>query len=293
MPASSTPAWFQWALAQPRQSHYVDACGAQVHYVGWNAHEHTKPALLFAHGFLGHTHWWDFIAPFLAGQFRVYALDFSGMGRSAARPTYRPGCFEDDLAAVMAAVRADGPPVTLVGHSFGGTQTLHVCLRQPEHVARAIVLDSFVRFEADLLPEPGLRAAARTTATLQETLARFRLLPPQDCLPYTLDHIARHSACERGGGWTWCFDPALRGIVSPGFEDLALTRVKVPVDYVHAEASGVVSAERALRIAQALPRRRGPITMPHTGHHMMLDQPLALISLLRGLLAPSRDDTPS
>ncbi|WP_022979128.1 alpha/beta fold hydrolase [Ideonella sp. B508-1] len=288
MPSSSPPEWFEWALSRACQSHFVETSGARIHYVGWNDHEVEKPALLFAHGFLGHARWWDFIAPFLADQFRVFALDFSGMGRSAARPAYPQGCFEDDLAAVMAAIRIDARPVTLVGHSFGGTRCLHVCLRQPEAVARAVVLDSFVRFEADRLPEITYRTPPRPTATPQETLARFRLLPPQACLAYTLDHIARHSVCEREGGWTWCFDPALREIESPGFEPLALSRLSVPVDYVHAQASAVVSAERALRIAEALPRCRGPVTMPHTGHHMMLDQPLALVSLLRALLAPSR-----
>ena len=59
----------------------------------------------------------------------------------------------------------------------------------------------------------------------------------------------------------------------------------MPVDYVHAGASQVVNAERARRIVAALPHCRGLVTMPGAGHHMMLDQPLALIEVLHTLLA--------
>lgn len=288
MTQANRPEWFEWAVSRPRPSHFVDSAGKRIHYTGWNGHEVAKPTLLLAHGFLGHTHWWDFIAPFLADQFRVFALDFSGMGRSDARPGYPTGCFVGDLAAVMAAIRVDERPITLVGHSFGGSQVVQACIRFPGEIAQAVVLDSFAMFEGDRRPEVTYRAAPAPTATMEETLVRFRLMPPQPCLPYTLDHIARHSLARSDAGWTWCFDPGLRELRAPIIDSTALPGVTVPIDYVHAEASPVVSAERARRIADTLPRGRGPITMPQAGHHMMLDQPLALVGLLRALLAPSR-----
>jgi len=51
------------------------------------------------------------------------------------------------------------------------------------------------------------------------------------------------------------------------------------------EASAVVSADRARRIVAAIAGARGPVTLPQAGHHLMLDQPLALIGALRALLA--------
>ena len=41
----------------------------------------------------------------------------------------------------------------------------------------------------------------------------------------------------------------------------------------------------AERIVADLPDGRGPFAIPGAHHHMMIDQPLALIALLRGLLA--------
>jgi pimeloyl-ACP methyl ester carboxylesterase len=287
MTAAAPPAWFEGALAQVPSSHFVDADGTPIHYAAWNAADTHKPALLFAHGFLGHSHWWDFIAPFFTERFRVHALDFSGMGRSGHRASYDRDCFVTDLAAVLRAVQRPGTPAgTVVGHSFGGARLLHACTRTPELIGHAVVLDSFATFVGDERPSFAHRPAPRPYPDEATALERFRLLPAQACEPHLLAHVARHSICRVDGGWSWCFDPALRGLRPPEIDPEQLARVGMPVDYVHAGASQVVSAERARRIVAALPRCRGLITMPGAGHHMMLDQPLALVDVLRTLLAP-------
>lgn len=286
MDSKGPPEWFAWALAQPRDSHFVDSSGTRIHYAAWNAGDTGKPALLFAHGFLGHSHWWDFIAPFFTERFRVFALDFSGMGRSGHRASYAPDCFVDDLAAVLGAVQVPGTAAgTVIGHSFGGARLLHAYTRIPEMIGHAIVLDSYAMFRGDERHKHTYRPAPRPYPDEATALERFRLLPPQDCEPWLLDHVARHSLRRIDAGWNWCFDPALRELRSPEIDPDLLGRIDMRVDYVHAEASQVVSVERALRIVSALPRCRGPITMPRAGHHMMLDQPLALVGVLRALLA--------
>ncbi|MNR52287.1 hypothetical protein D3C85_1721000 [compost metagenome] len=71
-------------------------------------------------------------------------------------------------------------------------------------------------------------------------------------------------------------------------EELAaslLPRVNRLVDFVFGEHSAIVSRAMAERIVADLPKGRGPFGMPGAHHHMMIDQPLALIALLRGLLA--------
>ena len=85
---SSVPEWFTKAIAQPAESCFVDVGGSPVHYLSWNAADTQKPGLLFAHGFRAHARWWSFIAPFLLSRFRVVAIDFPGMGDSAARSEY-------------------------------------------------------------------------------------------------------------------------------------------------------------------------------------------------------------
>ena len=289
MDAAARPEWFEWALARPRTSHFVESTGTRVHYAAWNAADTGKPGLLFAHGFLGHSHWWDFIAPFFTEHHRVFALDFSGMGQSGHRATYTSDCFVDDVAAVLGAMQGPASIAsTVVGHSFGGARLLQACTRIPHAISHAIVLDSFAKFQGDAFPDHSYSPTPAPTPDREATLARFRLLPPQPCEPCLFEHVAQHSLRHVDAGWTWRFDPALRSLRPEAIDPDALGRIDVPVDYVHAEASGVVSAERARRIACALPRGRGPVTMPRAGHHLMLDQPLALIGVLRALLAAQR-----
>ena len=282
-PVAAAPEWFEWAVQQPRQSHFADAAGTRIHYVSWNAAETHKPGLLFLHGFLGHSHWWDFIAPFFTERFRVYALDFSGMGDSQARSEYATGSFIFDIAAVMRD--AGIAPGIAVGHSFGGSRLLQACALQPETIRRAIVLDSYFAFEGEEHARHERRPAPRPYPDEATGIARFRLLPEQDCPAWMFDYIARRSLRRADGGWTWRFDPLLRQLEPPEGDLRMLERIRVPVDYVHAECSAIIDAERARRIVAAIPGARGPVTLARAHHHLMLDQPLALVAALRALLA--------
>jgi len=147
------------------------------------------------------------------------------------------------------------------------------------------VLDSYFHLHGEPAPVMQRRPPPRPYADEQTGVARFRLVPEQACEPVLFDYLARHSLRQTDAGWIWRFDPALREFQPPGGDDDLLARIAVPVTYVHGEASSVVSAERARAIVSAIPNARGPITMPRAQHHLMLDQPLALIGVLRALLA--------
>lgn len=282
--AGVAPDWFRWAVGQPRRSQFVDSGGTRIHYATWNSQDKRKPGLLLLHGFLGHSHWWDFVAPFLTRWFRVYALDFSGMGYSGARPGYPLAGFVGDIVAVMR--HADIAPGIAVGHSFGGSRLLQACALAPETIRRAVVLDSYFTIDAkEQLPRQERRPAPRPYPDEATALSRFRLVPHQDCAPWMLDYIARHSLRRDTEGWTWRFDPRLRALPPPEGDARLLERIRVPVDYVHAERSAIVSAERARAICAAIPQARGPVTLADAQHHLMLDQPLALVDTLRELLA--------
>ena len=281
---TSPPEWFEWAVNQPRESHFADSEGTRIHYTSWNAADTHKPGLLLLHGFLGHSHWWDFIAPFLTGHHRVYALDFSGMGESEARSSYLTTSFIADIAAVMR--HAGIAPGIAVGHSFGGSRLLQACALAPETIRRAVVLDSYFALDNEEdRPKHERRPAPRPYPDEATGIDRFRLLPPQECPTWMTDYIARHSLRRTDAGWTWRFDPLLRQLPPPEGDIQMLARIAVPVDYIHGECSAVVSADRVRRIVDAIPGARGPVTLARAHHHLMLDQPLALIAALRALLA--------
>lgn len=265
------------------------ANGASIHYLGWNLDDTSKPVLLLLHGFRSHAHWWDWTAPYLASGYRIVAPDLSGMGDSAHRENYAADTFAEDVIAFLEATQLS--PVTAVGHSYGGSTLLRACANRPELFSRLILLDTSLTFGEDAhAPKTPPRVLSNASyPNLETAIARFVLRPRQPTsLPYLLQHIARHSARQHEDGWRWKFDPA----VYPHDKDrcdseLLLSRVKCPVEYVRAGNSSVVSPARARTIAQFLrhPDSHGMIEIPDTHHHMMIDQPIALIAVLRTLLS--------
>jgi len=284
---SDTPAWFTDALAHPAESRFAELDGVPVHYLSWNAAETHKPGLLFAHGFRAHARWWSFIAPFFLERFRVAALDFPGMGDSSARPRYEGRDFSRAIRAVL--THSGFGRSTLIGHSFGGSQVARASFEFPDLVSRTVIIDSYIPVLPAARVPPQLELRPKNIyPTYEAARARFRLVPEQNiAAPYILDYIARHSLKQVEGGWTWKFDESfLPRQVAPDVEQLTATLagIQVPVTYMYGDQSAVVSAELANAIVQHLRQGSGPIVIAHSHHHVMLDQPLALVQALKDVL---------
>jgi pimeloyl-ACP methyl ester carboxylesterase len=127
------------------------------------------------------------------------------------------------------------------------------------------------------------RRPRKVYPTLEEALGRFRTLPPQDVvLPYVGRHVARESLRPVEGGWTWKFDPTFFGRRLLLRE--LLPQLACPVALFRCE-QGLVSPEMAAEMARLTPEPLPVVDLPDAGHHPMLDQPLALVTGLRTLLA--------
>lgn len=284
--APELPDWFSRAMAEPGQSRFFDTDENRLHYLGWNLEDEHKPILLFIHGFRGHAHWWDFIAPSFVSQFRVVALDLSGMGDSGHREAYDAVAPAQDILALIKHLGST--PVIAVGHSYGGSRLLRACSERPALFQRLIIIDSFVLFEGEPFPaEPATIRGNRVYPDLSTGMQRFRLMPEQPIThDYLLEHVARHSLRPCHGGYRWKFDPTLPVGGSREADGESLLRsIRCRVDYISAEKSVVVSQQRATRIVTHLADGHGPVVVPEGHHHLMFDQPLALISVLRALLA--------
>lgn len=296
--ASTEPAlpdWAQWALGHPGRSHRVPIEGVELHALCWGdeaADAGRKPPVLLVHGHRAHAHWWDFIAPFLAQTHRVYALDLSGMGDSGRRTVYPKEVGAVDIIGFVQAMQLRG--LTVIGHSNGGLRALAAAGRAPDWFDHLVAIDSYPLFDDQIHPtEPeGLRGD-RVYPDLETALSRYRLLPEQrEACPWVVRHIARHSVRATEGGWTWKFDPDMpRGAGNEPDGPTLLSQVRCPVHYLHGGDSAIVSPELARRIVAHLPRGIGPIVIPGGGHHLMFDQPQALVGILQALLA-RRGDKP-
>jgi pimeloyl-ACP methyl ester carboxylesterase len=288
------PAWFKWAIAQAPERSFVTVDGAKIELLAWGAR--GRPGLLLVHGNSAHADWWSFIAPYLAMDYRVAAISLSGMGASDWRETYSFETFAHEARAGAEAAglyeAADKP--VFIGHSFGGSQVLHAAIRYPEWMRAAILVDT--GFGPPPAAEGFRQPQARTQPnrvypTLEAALARFRFMPPQGCSNlYIADFIARRSLkrakLEDGGdGWTWRFDPFLWGKLDRGpLESLLASPVlTTPTVHIYGENSEIVRRHAEAGLSR-LPEAIKSIVIPDSEHHIMVDQPMALVAALRSVL---------
>jgi pimeloyl-ACP methyl ester carboxylesterase len=168
---------------------------------------------------------------------------------------------------------------------MGGLVTLRLATLAGSQIAGAVAIDSPVR---DMAPED--RAARQHRAfgplrvypTPEAAVARFRPIPDQPTLAYIADHVAATSIRPAEGGWTWKFD--LRVFVRDHLTPELLTRLDCRVALFRAE-HGLVTPQQGEVLYDRLGRVAPVIEIPVAGHHIMLDQPVALVAALRTLLA--------
>jgi pimeloyl-ACP methyl ester carboxylesterase len=280
--------WFTDALAWVPERSSFDADGAAIELLTWG--EVGKPGLLFLHGSGAHADWWSFIAPFFAADYRCAAISWPGMGGSSWRPRYSIAGFGDDILAAIDAAGLDvgGVKPVLIGHSFGGLPLMHVGAHHPDRVAGGIMIDSFVPRPGHQGGPPASGSPTKRYATLTEALARYRFAPPQPSdWPEIVDHLARGSLrevpadAEGPAGWTWKFDPALWPRMERSGVDELPARIAVPIALIYGEQSALVTMGGIDVMRGQLRDCPIAVSIPQARHHIMADQPIALISALR------------
>lgn len=283
--AHTAPGWFLDALATPPERRTVRVAGASISYLAWGPA--GLPGVVLVHGGGAHAQWWDHIAPALAGHRRVLAVDLSGHGWSDHRDSYSLEQWTEEVLAVASDGELVGRPV-VVGHSMGGFVTIATAADHPGRVAGAIVCDSPVTdLDPELSPAAHFGTERKVYPTIEDAVARFRTVPPQDrYLPYVLEHVARASLEPAEGGWTWRFDRRVFGQFGGQIRRLALpylARVRCPFTLLRSQ-HGLVTADIGATMHEVLGRRASVVELPEAGHHAMLDEPLVLLVALRAVL---------
>ncbi|MGJ9411853.1 alpha/beta fold hydrolase [Aeromicrobium sp. CF4.19] len=280
------PAWFDAALAEEPEHRTVDVGGAAIAYRSWGPV--GAPVTVLVHGGAAHAGWWDHVGPHLADQHRVLALDLSGHGRSGHRETYTLEQWAGEVLAVARSEDSDAPVV--VGHSMGGFVALTAAREHGASLAGVVAIDSPVRQMSpearawlDSHPDP---PPHKVHPTREAVLARFRTLPEDDAtLEFVRRHIAEESIAAVEGGWSWRFDPRI--FLSTRMEPSALAAAQCPVALLRGER-GMATRDITATVARELGGGVPVTTVPDAGHHVMLDQPVALIAAINVLLGQWR-----
>jgi pimeloyl-ACP methyl ester carboxylesterase len=273
------PAWFSRAVDATPDTLDVHRDGRSIRVYRWG-----NPAgrpLVLLHGFGANAHWWDHIAPQLIGDgLQIAAIDLAGHGASDYSEQYTLSGWVADVEEVCRHLSPMKP--LLVGHSAGG----RVAWKAGElHGADLLAIVSVDGPLPPPAPQPEgsvpgwrRRQGHRVYRDRDEIIGRFRPKPDQKLvLPYVLQHIAERSVRPLADGWTWTHDTKI--YQRRRIEEIVARPLGCPLFMVIAE-NGRTSFAAASLVRREVPQM-SMLTIPEAGHHIMLDQPLALVSVLR------------
>ncbi|MFK8042492.1 alpha/beta fold hydrolase [Congregibacter sp.] len=297
--ATDVPDWLESALSVPREEGWVQSGGCDIRYFRWG--NPKNPGLVLMHGFLAHSRCFAFIAPFLAEDYHVVAFDLSGMGDSGAREEYPDAVRSAEVADVARAAGLFDHAVKpiVIAHSYGGHVALTAMQDQHSLFGGLIICDLMVlrpeRLEAYFSSEKPLRSDPsrpnRIYPDYESAKGRFVLSPPQPVnVPSLFDYMAYHSLKEVEGGWTWKFDTSVFQS-NFGHEDRMLTQGQVIAGtqgrkaIVYGQDSLLFDDDSAAYIRECGATDIPIVGIPGARHHLMLDEPIAFVSVLRTILA--------
>jgi len=282
-------------------SHYYVSQRLRLHYVDWG--NPTAPTLVLVHGNRDHARSWDWVARALRRDWHVVAPDLRGHGDSdwVQGGPYAIADFVLDLANLIDAL---GPgPVTLVGHSLGGSVTVMYSGVYPERVRKLVSIEG-------LGPPPAMveRMRARPPhERMQDWVRQMRDLSGRQPRRYpSLDAAAKRMREENSflseeqalhltahgvnrnedGSYSWKFDNYTRNFAPYRFDvdDMRTLweRVSCPTLLIRGAdswASDPVADGRA-----AVFQNARSLTIPKAGHWVHHDQLDLFLAALAGFL---------
>jgi pimeloyl-ACP methyl ester carboxylesterase len=122
----------------PASSYYVSQ-RLRLHFVDWG--NEGKPPLLLVHGGRDHARSWDWVAQELRDDWHVIAPDLRGHGDSewAMGGQYSIQEFVLDIAQLL--ITLDLFPVTIIGHSLGGSIATQYTAIYPDRVRKLVNIE--------------------------------------------------------------------------------------------------------------------------------------------------------
>lgn len=285
------PAWFKESLAAPHEAlEVVMHNGRRIEALAWGPV--GAPGLVLLHGNAAHLGWWSFLAPFFANRFRVTTFSLGGMGGSEWHGDYSVACFADEMWAVSDAAGAtihSTPPI-IVAHSMGGLPVIHAAAHMELPIRAAVLVDVGLPGVDNGIAIPKYNGH-RLYPSVEAALGRFRLAPPQPCANrWIAEYLGRMAICEArdaagNAGWSWRFDPKLWYGVPAGDIWDHLAGMRCPVALIRGASSRLTAGEMIERMVAALPDDTPLIEIADADHHVMIDQPIALVAALNALFS--------
>jgi pimeloyl-ACP methyl ester carboxylesterase len=204
---------------------------------------------------------------------RWLAPDLSGHGGSDRLPVYTFDAMAGELHALLHDVTRPGDRVAVLGHSLGGAIGLALAALS-DRVEQVVGLGIKVSWSTAEL-QRAREMAQRPVQWFDSrgpALDRHRRVAGLGEL--VDDAAAGSGVLEHAGRWRLALDPAVFAVGAPDMPAL-LARCPVPVTLARGEHDHMVTdAEVAVLVAD-------PVTLPGLGHNAHLEDPQAVLALVR------------
>ena len=260
---------------------FIDLSGYRMAYRQWGSTDRTD-AILLVHGITSSSLSWIRVAPRLAQQSRVIAVDLKGHGDSdqPARG-YRLSDQADEVAGLAEALGLRA--IRLIGHSWGGAISVLLACRTSLPLQRVVLEDPAIAVNAPEHRQEAMRnyvASVGLSREDAERRVRSTAAPgwTEDDIQGKIDSSVKTSPAsvqavfDENGGWDVTSD---------------LARVSIPTLLVRAEVErGGIVGESVLDVVRANHQVR-TITIPGADHNIHRGEFAAFMAAAEPFLAAS------
>lgn len=252
-----------------------------------------SPVLLI-HGFGASTYTWRHIAPALARDHRVIAVDLKGFGQSDKPFDESYSVFDQAELLKQLILDNDLRDLTVVGHSFGGGVALVLALdddpRLEGRISKLVLLDTiayaqdvpvfFRMLDMPVVSHLGVRMvppAVQTRIALR--IAYFDNSKIDD------EEVEMYAAPLRTAAGKHAIIHSARQIMPEGIEEISerYKSIEVPTLIAWCDHDRIVPLDVGLKLRRTLPNARLKI-VEGCGHMPQEEQPEATLSLIQGFL---------
>lgn len=253
------------------EKYAISSDGQKIHYKESGSGNTT---LIFVHGWLGNTEWWDAQQKYFSSQYHIVQMDLAGHGKSdSSRQEWTSERYADDIKAVADAVNTQEK--ILVGHSMSGAYVLEASLKIPK-VKAIILIDTLKNLDESFTEEQAEEALSQYGKDFKHTVENImpQFLFAEGTPPAVRERV-QHEFLQH--------EPELAiNALCPLYKtdfNIFAKQIQVPVIAINSDASPT-----DLEANRKYLKNYDYVTIEGVGHYPMLEKPDEFNAILDNVL---------